>query len=80
MYTCPVSYLYSAFNCYNKLNVQKVEIIVNFKIKYHIMNWTILIFFGIAVIALIIFLVVRNKKDKEDFEEVLKEDYPKLNE
>ena len=44
------------------------------------MNWTILIFFGIAVIALNIFLVVRNKKDKEDFEEVLKEDYPKLNE
>ncbi len=42
------------------------------------MNWTILIFFGIAVIALIIFLVVSNKKDKEDFEEVLNEDYPKL--
>ena len=44
------------------------------------MNWTILTLFGIAVIALIIFLVVRNKKDKEDFEEVLKDDYPKLHE
>ena len=41
------------------------------------MNWTILVIFGIAVIALIIFLVVRNKKDKEEFEEVLNENYPK---
>lgn len=41
------------------------------------MNWIVLIIFSIAVIALIIFLVVRNKKDKEEFEEVLNEDYPK---
>jgi len=41
------------------------------------MNWTILIIFGIAVIALIIFLVVRNKKDEIAFEDQLKNDYPK---
>lgn len=41
------------------------------------MNWTILVIFGIAVIALIIFLVVRNKKDEKEFEEVIKGDYPK---
>lgn len=42
------------------------------------MNWTILIIFSIAIIALIIFLVVRNKKDEKDFEEQLNNDYPKL--
>lgn len=41
------------------------------------MNWTILIIFGIAVIALIIFLVVRNQKDEKEFEHQLKNDYPK---
>jgi protein-S-isoprenylcysteine O-methyltransferase Ste14 len=41
------------------------------------MNWIILTIFGIAVILLIVFLVVRNKKDEEDFEEQLKDDYPK---
>jgi len=41
------------------------------------MNWTILIFFGIAVIALIVFLVVRNQKDEKIFEDQLNNDYHK---
>lgn len=41
------------------------------------MNWTILIIFGVAIIALIIFLVVRNKKDEIEFEDQLKNDYRK---
>ncbi len=41
------------------------------------MNWYILIPFGIAVIALIIFLVKRNLKDEKKLEDQLKNDYPK---
>lgn len=41
------------------------------------MNWYILIPFGIVVIALIIFLVMRNQKDEKQLEEQLKNDYPK---
>ncbi|HEY9361702.1 MAG TPA: hypothetical protein VIQ00_00470 [Chitinophagaceae bacterium] len=41
------------------------------------MNWLILIPFGIAAIALIIFLVRRNIKDEKEFEEQIKHDYPK---
>lgn len=41
------------------------------------MNWLILIIFGIAVVVLIIFLVVRNVKDEKQFEEQLNNDYPK---
>ena len=41
------------------------------------MNWTILIFAGIAAIALIVFLVIRNLKDKNDLEKKLNEDYRK---
>ncbi|MBL7702529.1 MAG: LPXTG cell wall anchor domain-containing protein [Ferruginibacter sp.] len=41
------------------------------------MNWTVLIIFGIAAIALVIFLVVRNKKDEKDFEEQINKDYHK---
>ena len=41
------------------------------------MNWIILIIFGNVIIALIIFLVVRNKKDEIEFEDQLKSNYPK---
>ena len=49
----------------------------NFKGNYSHMNWLLLIFFGIAVVALIIFLVVRNVKDEKQFEEQLNNDYHK---
>ncbi len=41
------------------------------------MNWLLIIPFGIAVIALIVFLVRRNIKDEKEFEEQLKNDYHK---
>jgi len=41
------------------------------------MNWIILILFGIAAIALTVFLVVRNRKDEKDFEEQVNNDYHK---
>jgi hypothetical protein len=41
------------------------------------MNWNIIILISIAVIALIIFLIRRNMKDEEKFEDQLKEDYQK---
>ena len=41
------------------------------------MNWTVLILFGIAAVALIVFLVVRNQKDEKVFEEQIKNDYHK---
>jgi uncharacterized protein YoxC len=41
------------------------------------MNWTAFIFIAIAIIALVIFLVARNLKDKRDFENQLNNDYHK---
>ncbi len=41
------------------------------------MNWSVLIIVGIGLIALLIFLILRNKKDKTDFEQKIKEDYRK---
>ena len=41
------------------------------------MNWFILIIFGIFVIALIVFLIVRNRKDEKEFIQELNNDYPK---
>jgi LPXTG-motif cell wall-anchored protein len=41
------------------------------------MNWSVLIIVGIALIALLVFLILRNKKDKADFEQKIKEDYKK---
>ena len=41
------------------------------------MNWPAIIISGIAFIALIVFLVMRNQKDKRDFENRLKRDYRK---
>jgi hypothetical protein len=41
------------------------------------MNWPILIPVCIAALLLIIFLVWRNRKDEKQFEDQLKQDYPK---
>ena len=41
------------------------------------MNWPVLIPLGIAALALIVFLVWRNLKDEKQFENQLKNDYPK---
>ncbi len=41
------------------------------------MNWLILIPFGVIAIALLAFLIVRNKKDRERLENQLNQDYKK---
>lgn len=41
------------------------------------MNWLILIPVGLALVALVIFLIKRNQKDEAAFEEQLNNDYPK---
>ena len=41
------------------------------------MNWIFIIVVDIAAIVLVIFLVVRNQKDKKQFEDQLKNDYRK---
>lgn len=38
------------------------------------MNWTVIIIVGVAVIALIVFLAIRNQKDKKRFEKQLDSD------
>jgi len=41
------------------------------------MNWPVMTIFGIAAIALMVFLVIRNQKDQSKFENQLKDDYHK---
>ena len=41
------------------------------------MNWLVIIPVGIAVVALVMFLVWRNQKDEKQVEAQLKEDFPK---
>ncbi|MBC7626104.1 hypothetical protein [Ferruginibacter sp.] len=41
------------------------------------MNWPVLIIVGIAAIALIVFLVVRNNKDEKVFEDQMNNDFTK---
>ena len=41
------------------------------------MNWPVLIVTGIALVALVIFLIRRNMKDEEEFEQQIKNDYHK---
>lgn len=52
------------------------EKVLNFK-ETIIMNWPVIIGVGILLIALVVFLVRRNMKDEEEFEQQLKEDYHK---
>ena len=41
------------------------------------MNWPVLIITGLVLAALVVFLIRRNMKDEEEFEEQLKNDYHK---
>jgi preprotein translocase subunit YajC len=41
------------------------------------MNWTILIIVGILAFGLVVFTIIRNQKDKKDYEEKMNNDYPK---
>ena len=41
------------------------------------MNWPLIIIVGIAVLALIIFLLVRNLKDEKKLEKQIENDYQK---
>lgn len=41
------------------------------------MNWTVIIIVGVAALALIIFLTVRNVKDEKEFEKEANQDYPR---
>jgi large-conductance mechanosensitive channel len=41
------------------------------------MNWWFLILFGIVVLALIVFLVVKNLKDEHVMEDQMNNNYPK---
>ena len=41
------------------------------------MNWIIIIIFGVAVIALLYFLIKTNQKDEETYEKEVNDDYPK---
>ena len=40
-------------------------------------NWPVLIIVGVVLAALVIFLIVRNRKDEKVLEHELNEDYPK---
>lgn len=40
-------------------------------------NWTVIIIVGVVLIALVIFLIARNRKDEKELEHTLNEDYPK---
>lgn len=44
------------------------------------MDWMLLILLGIAIIALLIFLIIRNRKDQKTFERQLNNDYRKKKE
>ena len=41
------------------------------------MNWAIIVIVGVVVLALLIFINIRNKKDKKDLTDKLKNDYRK---
>jgi hypothetical protein len=41
------------------------------------MNWPVIIIVGIICVAIIVFTIVRNMKDEEEFEEHSHNDYPK---
>lgn len=45
-----------------------------------IMNWLLIIIFGIAAIVLLVWLAWRNQKDENEFENQLNNDYRKAKE
>lgn len=61
--------------CKHNMHRRKMNLTLRQILK--IMDWYILIPFGIVAIALIVFLIRRNQKDEKGFEEQLKDDYPK---
>lgn len=40
-------------------------------------NWPVLIIVGVVLIAVVLFLIIRNQKDEKSFEIKLNEDYQK---
>lgn len=46
-------------------------------LKPQLMNWVIIIIAGVILIALVVFLVVKNQKDEKKFESQLNNDYSK---
>jgi hypothetical protein len=49
----------------------------SFNPNFKYMNWPFLVLFGLAAVALIVFLVRRNQKDEKKFEKQLNEDFHK---
>jgi hypothetical protein len=49
----------------------------NFNKNLSAMDWPFIIFFSIVILALVIFLVMRNQKDERKLEDELKNDYRK---
>lgn len=43
-------------------------------------NWTILCIVGAFLIVLLVFIIVRNQKDKKEYTKYLNEDYKSANE
>jgi uncharacterized membrane protein len=39
------------------------------------MNWYVIIIVSLIIIGLLVFLVMRNRKDEKDFEQQLNQDY-----
>ncbi len=44
------------------------------------MNWYVIIIVGIVAIGLVVFTIIRNQKDKNDFVHKVNNDYPKKKE
>ncbi len=44
------------------------------------MNWYVIIIVGIVAIGLVVFTIIRNQKDKNDFVQKVNNDYPKKKE
>jgi preprotein translocase subunit YajC len=40
------------------------------------MNWYVIIIVGALLVGLVIFTIIRNQKDKNEFEQKLNNDYP----
>lgn len=45
--------------------------------KQNYMNWFVIIIVTIICIAVVVFTIFRNQKDEKEFEEHVKDDYPK---
>lgn len=43
-------------------------------------NWTVILIVGVLLVALVVFIIIRNNKDRKDLEHKLNEDYRKSKE